>query len=389
MCSSDLALMRYTDAEKQEVYAQKLFGKSWNELIPLFEAGRKEYEETNASWKVLSEEQIDSLGRMDDEYQKLQQNWETLKQTALAEFAEPMASALETISAKLGEFTEWLESDEGKAMVDSVVGKVKEALEWIADPANIQSVIHGLELIVAGWAGLKLTGGALTVMQFISGLKGLTGGGAGAAGAGAAGAGGIGGKLAGTAAGSWLSSVLPQVSSFISYNGGPVVDWLTHDSPIAGLLSGRESLGEFWQRMTDKFSEESIQAFQDNWDPNNPNANVLAKLVGKTTGNLQAAGEWTFGDDFTAEDAAQLAQAADKMDEAAEDLSGGSSAQRQSSTEMTQAAGEMKGLPAAVRSAVVEGMSHVSIYMDGQQVGYVVEPYVSAGMGGRVLMVTK
>ena len=112
------AIKNFTDEEEREVYAQKLFGKSWNDLMPLFEAGREEYEKTNASWKVLSDEQIESLGKMDDEYQKLQQNIETLKLSVLSEFAEPMAKALETITSKVGEFTAWLESDEGKKYVD-------------------------------------------------------------------------------------------------------------------------------------------------------------------------------------------------------------------------------------------------------------------------------
>ena len=210
------ALMRFGNEEEKEVYAQKMFGRSWSELIPLFEAGREEYEKTNASWRVLSEEQITNLGKMDDEYQKLQENIEQLKLSILSEFAEPMATLMATINEQIDKFSEWLESDDGQAFVDNVVNKVKTAMEWIAEPENIQKVIDAVKAIIMGWAGLKLLGGGLDMLNLINGAKGLLGktgaktatSGGSAVSTGGGSAVSTGGATAAAAGGGWLRRML-------------------------------------------------------------------------------------------------------------------------------------------------------------------------------------
>ena len=84
-----------------------------------------------------------------------------------------------------------------------------------------------------------------------------------------------------------------------------------------------------------------------------------------------------------------LQSAADKMEKTAEELTGGTDKQKQSSTEMSAAAGTLKGLPGQIEGAIISGMSRIKIIIDGQQLGSTIEPYVSTGMGGRVLMATK
>ena len=175
------ALMNLTDETEQEAKANDLFGKSWHELIPLFDAGREEYEKMNASWTVMTKEQLDQLNEMDDEYQKLQIAVEDLKREALSNLAEPMRDALKAVNDLLGRISDWLKSDEGKAAVENVVQKVKDAAEWLVN--NTDTVIGALGTIVSGWGLLKLTGGALQILQLINGINGLKG--AGAAGAGA------------------------------------------------------------------------------------------------------------------------------------------------------------------------------------------------------------
>jgi hypothetical protein len=56
---------------------------------------------------------------------------------------------------------------------------------------------------------------------------------------------------------------------------------------------------------------------------------------------------------------------------------------------MTQAAGQLQGLPGVIEGAILAGMSQIKINIDGQTAGQVLTPYVSAGMGGMVLAVTK
>lgn len=219
------AIMKLGDEAEQEAKANDLFGKSWRDLIPLFTAGREEYEKYNETWSVVSNEQLDSLGKMDDEYQKLQNQFETLKKTALAEFAEPMTAAMEALNGLMADFTGWLQSEEGRAAVNNVVTIVKDAMQFIID--NKEGVIAALGAIVTGWGMLKLTGGALKILDMINGLKelGLLGGKAAAGAAGSAGAGGA-------AGGGWLAGAAGTVKSLIAANGASLL------APFAALFAG-------------------------------------------------------------------------------------------------------------------------------------------------------
>ena len=392
------ALMNFADEEQKEVYAQKLFGKSWNDLIPLFEAGREEYEKTNASWSVLSDEQIENLGKMDDEYQKLQQNIENLKMSILSEFAGPMASLMTTINEEVGKFTDWLQSDEGKATVDSVVGKVKEALEWIADPDNIQSVIGGLEAILGGWALLKVTGGALTVLKLINGITGLTSSAAGSAGA-----------AAGASWGSSFATAAMKAAPFLAFlytllnpsgsaendidqifgddgelttagkeameNGGLLVkngQVAESNAPTLDLRMKTES----WR---DRYLN-NLNNGKDFYDPLDQRPSYMRGMSPETTGQTSLGNPAGLR---------ALEESADKMESAADDLSGQSESTRQSNSEMTAAAGQIKGLGGVIESAITSGMSGIKIYIDGQLAGNVLTPYINSGMAGIVAGLTR
>ena len=191
------ALMKMTDAEEQEAYAQKLYGKSWSELIPLFQAGREEYEKVNASWNVVSQENIDKLKEMDDQYQKLSSEFETFKLTLLSSFAEPLTKGMESVTALFAELNKYLESPEGKAMLEQlgstittliedltkvsaedivgglkgVVDGITEAFKWIQEHHG--EVKTALEVIAGGFVALKLGEAALNIGKVVSGFKTL------------------------------------------------------------------------------------------------------------------------------------------------------------------------------------------------------------------------
>lgn len=378
------ALMKLGDEYKQEAYAQELFGRSWNELIPLFEAGRKKYEETNKSWKVVSQENIDKLGEMDDEYQKLMADWETFKYEALAQFAEPMRDAFEAARGALGQFMDYLKSEEGQQLINNVVSGLKEAIEWISKPENIQKAIDGLKLIIAGWGGLKLVGGGLQVLNLINGAKGLFGGGADkvtSGGGDAVAASGGGGLLTGTAAGAKLAGLMSGAQIVSSVNGGPIVDWAMNNSPWATLFNGTENFDQWWNRMVSE-QQERAATFSDNWDPNSPNANIIAKKAGEVAGYIQVAGENTFGDDMTADEAMEYVR---KMSEQTEDLTGATDAEVKATEDLKNAADNMQNVPAETAKAVYDAINGMEVKMDGQTVGWVTLPYLEYLMGQRVV----
>ena len=191
------AIMKMGNAETQEAAAQKMFGRSWRELIPLFQAGREEYEKTNASWDVVENEQIDALGRMDDEYQKMTGAWETFKNELLSAFAGPLTEGMETITALLGEFNKYLDSDEGQEMLNSlgeavtaligdltkidpekaveglkgIIEDIKGAFKWIAD--NKDGVVTAIEAFGVAFAGIKIAEFATNLWKVVDGFKTL------------------------------------------------------------------------------------------------------------------------------------------------------------------------------------------------------------------------
>jgi len=210
------SIMNVKDAAEQEAIAQKVLGKSWSELKPLFTAGRKEYEEMNASWSVVSNDQINSLTEMDDAYQKMSAEWETFKMEMLSAFSGPLTEGMETITGLFKELNEYLQSEEGKEKLaqigdtisglisgltsidpetivqglQGVIDKITDGLQWIQN--NKDTVVTAVEAIIAAWAGLKVASGLTTVLKLVSAVQGISGASAAQAGA--------------TAGSSWASS---------------------------------------------------------------------------------------------------------------------------------------------------------------------------------------
>ena len=193
------AIMRMGNAYQQEEYAQKIFGRSWHELIPLFKAGREEYEKTMAAQQVVSDENVGKLTELDDALQTLQNRFEVMQNTVLAEISPTLKELAEKLSGFLKELNDYLASEEGKAALQSLsdaihglfedllaiepedvfkgvqdgLNKVKEALEWIKN--NKDAVVTGIKGVVAAWGLFKVSAGIGQLLQLINGLKGLTG----------------------------------------------------------------------------------------------------------------------------------------------------------------------------------------------------------------------
>ena len=233
------AMMALSESFDKEAAAQSLFGRSWNELVPLFTQYRSldEYEKALGEVNITSEETTEDLEALSDKVGELQNTWTTLKDEIIGAVAPGLTGAADALNNVLGTVLEYLKTDDGKAMLkqlgDSVstlfedLSKINAEevvnnfttvftglinnLKWIVD--NKDTLIKALEGVVIGWGALKLTGGALEIVKLINGLKGLTGTGAGGAGEIAM---TLGGKLAfngidstlGTNIGSAIASVL-------------------------------------------------------------------------------------------------------------------------------------------------------------------------------------
>jgi hypothetical protein len=305
------AIYHMSDAEEQEAYAQKVFGRGWSELNPLFEAGREEYDKMNASWNVVSEENLQKLGEMDDAYQKLQNEWESFQMTVLSALADGLTPLMDTLTGLMQELNTYLETEEGQQMLENlaqaveglfqdltqidpqqvisgfteVFDKITEGLQWIFD--NRQGIIDAMKGIVAGWGMLKIGGGMLMVMELVNGIKGLTGSAASAAGA-----------AAGSGWGASFASAAMKAAPFLAF-------LYTLLNPAAGgnndLVSGGALTDEYWG-----YADQNPE-FKRRMD-------MFHELYGTTIGDLQHLDDGTLADMF-ATDIHSLDELAKLMEE--------------------------------------------------------------------------
>ena len=434
------AIYHMADAEKQEAYAQKVFGRGWSELRPLFAAGREEYEKTNASWSVLNKDQLDNLTKMDDQYQKLSAEFETFKLTLLESFSGPMTTAMEKLTAMTEQLNKYLESPEGQAalkqmgdtitqLIDdlikvdpedlvnglkSVVDGLTESFKWIQEHSG--DVVTAMEAIVGGWALLKVTGGALKILELVNGLQWLQvhpniqiPGTAAAGGAQAAAAATATGSTAagatGLGAGAAAAGIL-GVGAIIAGAYGAYIQRNFHKDQVRGTEENLAVRTEGVEDLLAAYLQAEKEANADDlWGRTEEEVEGIFARVQETREALMAAAggadaleaykdwrqEHSYGSTYweIPESMAALQEAADKMNQTAEELSGGTGSQKQSSSEMSSAAGALKGMPAQVEQAILNGMSQIRIFIDGAQAGAVLSPYMATQMGGMVVTMTK
>ena len=244
------AMMALGESFDKEAAAQSLFGKSWNELVPLFTQYKSldEYEKALSEVNITSEETTEDLAALSDKVGDLQNTWTTLKDEIIGAVAPGLTGAADALNNVLGTVLKYLETDDGKAMLKQLGESVStlfedlskinaeevvnnfttvftgliDNLKWIVD--NKDTLVKALEGVVIGWGALKLTGGALEILKLINGLKDLLGisGAAGAASSGASTGIGIGAKLLATGGGVALTGAAATLSGALMPYAGPL-----------------------------------------------------------------------------------------------------------------------------------------------------------------------
>jgi len=241
------ALMAYGDEIERDAMAQKIFGRSWMELRPLFESGRKKYAETMEGVSVVSEEGVKNLGELDDSLNGLEQEFQTLKLTVLSEIAPAIRTVSTALTDILKEVNAYLQTDEGKeklkalgdsvaelfkdltsidtgAVVEKVSGaldSIKTMLDWIVEHKG--DIVTAIKAVAGAWAVGNIAKAGAGFAQGYNALRGLFGkGGAAAAGGGSAVDGVSTAAAAGGAArgGSWLSRLFGKSASTGAAAGG-------------------------------------------------------------------------------------------------------------------------------------------------------------------------
>ena len=221
--------------------------------------------------------------------------------------------------------------------------------------------------------------------------KALLGGGKGGADAVTAGAGGsnliysgAGAKVASAASGLQLGA----------YNAAPMLDWLLNNTAagrqgqnaLARLMGGEGRFGD-----EDIFGglKQNISTFGSDWSKNAIVGSLISlgenqiRYWNDRAADWRLMGENTHGDEWTIADA--LADAQTKAAEQTADLTGATEAEEKATTSMKNATDNLRNMPAEMRQAVIEGMSAMSINIDGQSAGSIMAPYIGGSLGLMVL----
>jgi len=433
------AIMAMTDNVEQEEAAQKAFGKSWKELIPLFQAGREEYEKTMASWSVVDDEKIDNLGKMDDQYQKLNGEWETFKMELLGTFAGPLEEGMAKLTEFVKSLNEYLSTPEGKAMLEqmgktitdlitqlvnvnpedivnglaSVVDGITNAFKWIDE--NAETVKGALVVIAGGIAALKLAEAAANIGKLVSGFKTLWNGsgnpmpsvpGAPTGGSPTTTGGGGGG-------GGWFAGLAGSIKGTIASNG---LSLLTPAAVLALAVAPAEAARKAdearWREQQERWSAAgeklsggdkafvvaAAKTMEDVYRPTGDPYKYLMELQNRSDlqmmqlHNMVGSDTWTSlmefwrtgGENMADFQVTQLfqdvADAYSRMAEQTEDVTGASEAQTKSNDKMTAAAEKLNTTAANLPRWLGESMKNMTVQMDGEVVGRVVSDYVDEAL---------
>lgn len=400
-------------------YAQTLFGKSWRELIPLFSAGREEYEKVFNTWDWIGDEQLEKLTTLDDKYQELQSEWEAVQLQFQAQMAEVLTPVMETLTGLLKEFNTYLQSENGQQMLASlgeaisglfedittidpaeIIGKIttavnglKEGFEWIK--TNKESIVKAIEAIGIAFGLLKLAGLAANIGRIVTGLRGLTGGGA--AGASGTTATSNATALAGTAG---SGSALLGAAGLTAIIAG--FEWakdmrINHADLVRGTNENLEAQSTGVETELVNYLNAMKAQSELTWLESEAEvAAIVAKveesrnaLLSKEGGQqaLDAYSDWrqqhSYGNEYW-----EVPENLNRMTEVAGEMSGEVTVMRGANENMTAAANGLMGMPAEmytnVYNAIVAGMSGVQIIVDAGCVDTIGER-ISYGMGRQVV----
>lgn len=429
------ALRKMSDDVEKENYAQKIFGRSWDDLNPLFEAGEQEYKRRLSEQTVLTKEQVEALTKEDDAVQKLNQQMELLKEQFWAGLAPAITDVTNSLSGLMEQFNKYLSTDEGKEMLaklnetfsmlledltridpKDVMGgligaldSLQKGMDWIR--TNKDGIVTAIEGIGIAFGTLKAAELAMNLGRIISGLRNLLhiGGGGGAA-AGAAGgsagisaifskaAGGIESLIAsgvGMSAGIFAGAIAPAVWANYMDDQRVEAKRLDRLAKAAMLQPGIDqdwlsrsanALGKNWHGGNEAEIESILMGMKNRSDLQK--AQLQAQLIGYTAnGNstwdmLQRY--WNGEPMDMGQLNATLQSVTDsytKMAESSNDISKMVDTNKQSASDMSNAANVLATMPNLVENAIIRGMSQIKIYMDSNQVGYSVAPAVNGALG--------
>lgn len=338
------AIMAMTDEAERADKAQDVFGKSWQDLVPLFAAGREAYDAALEGASVLSDEQVEKLSKADDTIKQLETQVENLKRSFWADNAD----------------------------------NITKLMQWLID--NKDGVITALTAIGAAFGALKIADLATNLTKVIKGFSqlGLINGGQTTTAAAAGQAGSAAAPAAGAAStgGGWMTGLM---NNLVSGMGTSFV--LGEEAKIRGMVNNFIS-GLSQEEAKAKGFQQTFGITQEEFDEWANQRNLEKQGSGASFEEVKYV--TPISDEIIHKDRRGTATATggayesvDRMNEVASEMTDATQNQTNATNDMAAAAKSMTGLPALVGAAVQAGVSGIKVMMDGYTVGTLVAPTVS------------
>lgn len=367
------AIQAMTDEFEKEEAAQKVFGRGWHDLVPLFTEGQEKYNNLMAEQNVLTNEQVERLGKADDAFKKVQQQVELMKNQFWADNAD----------------------------------KITGLLQWIVD--NKDGVVTAVTAIGTAFGALKLGEMALNVAKLVDGFKSLGVIKGGKAAASAAGSGGTFAKAGGFVKAALTSGAAVPAAVAAAAIAPALFANAADDQRVEAKRQSRlASASMMGPGVDSEFLTRASNALGLKWHGGNESevlsilmgmkdrsdlqkAQLQAQLNGSSTsqGNItwnELQRLWNGTEEFdSARLNATLESVTDsytKMAEQTSELTGATDESSKASQEMSAAAKSLMDIPGLVGDAVRNGMSGITFVLDGSAI----TNYVDRQMGNKVNM---
>lgn len=172
------ALGRVEDPTMRDYYAQELLGKSARELNPLIEAGSQAYKdlaEEGRDVAVVSAENVEKLGKLNDAQNKLNSELTKLKTDTLAGIAPAFTEATEKASGLVEAFNKFTETDEGKQAIENLNAAIDALFDALLDKLDPETVINVATEAIKGLTGALewISENGWTIVAILAGMKGI------------------------------------------------------------------------------------------------------------------------------------------------------------------------------------------------------------------------
>ena len=130
------ALHGMTNVAQRNAAAQKIFGKSYTDMLPLIESGtaalRQYGQEAHDMGLIISDENVTALGRFDDQMQRLDAQFSAIKTNIAVAFLPIMETVAERMSGFMSVVTnaiaDGLQEDDIDTIVDAFFGMFEPAM---------------------------------------------------------------------------------------------------------------------------------------------------------------------------------------------------------------------------------------------------------------------